>query len=113
MRARNLASAIARAACAAILGVPSAASAQAPAAALQVASPDGRNVAVVEVRDGGLFYRVDRAGRHVMLASRLGFAFRGAPALRDSLAIAGSERSSYDTTWTQPWGDAFFIRKYL
>ena len=38
-----------------------------------VASPDGRNRVTVEIRDGGLTYRVDRDGRAVLLPSRLGF----------------------------------------
>ncbi len=78
--------------------------------AVSVASPDGRNVVTVQVRDGGLFYAVDRAGRHVIMPSRLGFEFRGAPPLRDSLAIAGSERASADTSWTQPWGEVARVR---
>lgn len=78
--------------------------------ALRVASPDGRNMATVEIRDGGLFYTVDRSGKHIMLPSRLGFEFRGAPTLRDSLSITGSSRTSYDTTWTQPWGEVARVR---
>jgi alpha-glucosidase len=77
-------------------------SAQAP---LQVASPDGRNVVTVEVRDGALHYSVKRDGRDILLPSRLGFEFRGAPSLRDSLRITGSAQSARDTTWTQPWGE--------
>ncbi|HEY2025439.1 MAG TPA: glycoside hydrolase family 97 catalytic domain-containing protein, partial [Gemmatimonadaceae bacterium] len=75
-----------------------------------VRSPDGRNVAMIETRDGGLFYRVSRAGKQIILPSRLGFEFRGIPALRDSLAIVGSSRASYDTTWTQPWGEVARVR---
>jgi alpha-glucosidase len=89
-----------------LLALP-AARAQAP---LTVASPDGRNVVTISVRDGGLFYAVDRGARHIMLPSRLGFEFRGARALRDSLSIAGSSRSSYDTTWVQPWGEVARVR---
>ena len=54
---------------------------------LRVASPDGRNEVTVSVRDGALYYSVSRRGRLVILPSRLGFDFRGAPALRDSLRI--------------------------
>jgi alpha-glucosidase len=81
--------------------------AQAP---LAVSSPDGRNAVTIETRDGGLFYHVDRGGKHVILPSRLGFTFRGAPALRDSLVITRSSRSAYDTTWTQPWGEVARVR---
>ena len=79
---------------------------------LRVASPDGRNVVVVEIHDGGLFYSVLRDGRRIFQPSRLGFVFRGQPALRDSLRIAGSARSSYDTTWTQPWGEIAHVRDH-
>jgi alpha-glucosidase len=81
--------------------------AQAP---LRVTSPDGRNEVTVQVREGGLFYSVDRGGKHIILPSRLGFAFRGAPALRDSLRIESSSRSATDTTWTQPWGEVARVR---
>lgn len=77
---------------------------------LRVQSPDGRNTVTVEVRDGGLFYRVDRDGKAVIQPSRLGFEFRDAPALRDSLRITGSTRASRDETWTQPWGELMTVR---
>jgi alpha-glucosidase len=79
--------------------------------ALRVASPDGRNVLAVEVRDGVLRYSVSRRGVPVILPSRLGFEFRGARALRDSLRLVGSARRSYDTTWTQPWGEVRRVRE--
>ena len=86
-----------------------AADAQTP---LRVTSPDGRNAVMVEIRDGGLYYSVDRDGRHILLPSRLGFLFRGAPPLRDSLRIVGNARSSYDSTWTQPWGEVARVRDH-
>jgi alpha-glucosidase len=49
---------------------------------LRVASPDGKNVVTVSVRDGNLWYSVDREGQAVLLPSRLGFEFRGAPPAR-------------------------------
>ncbi|HEX4932459.1 MAG TPA: glycoside hydrolase family 97 N-terminal domain-containing protein, partial [Gemmatimonadaceae bacterium] len=86
-----------------------AADAQAP---LRVSSPDGRNVVSVLVRDGGVFYSVSRKGRPIVLPSRLGFTFRGAPSLRDGLRIAGSATSSHDETWTQPWGEVARVRDH-
>ncbi len=79
---------------------------------LRVASPDGRNQVTVQVRDGGLYYAVDRDGRHILLPSRLGFAFKGAPPLRDSLRIVSSARNSFDTTWIQPWGEVARVRDH-
>ncbi|NJD10663.1 MAG: glycoside hydrolase family 97 protein [Gemmatimonadetes bacterium] len=77
---------------------------------LQLASPDGRNRVTVQVRDGGLFYAVQRDGRVLLLPSRLGFEFRGAPPLRDSLAITGATAAAFDSTFTQPWGEVARVR---
>lgn len=79
---------------------------------LQVASPDGRNVVRVGVRDGGLYYSLDRDGKHVLLPSRLGFAFRGGDSLRSNLRITGSARATHDETWTQPWGEVARVRDH-
>jgi alpha-glucosidase len=89
-----------------VVGLP----AQAP---LRVASPDGRNVLTVAVQDGGLFYSLERAGRAILLPSRLGFEFRGAPPLRDSLRITGTRATERDTTWTQPWGEVARVREHF
>src|SRR3989475_5134261 len=78
----------------------------------RVASPDGRNAVTVEIHDGKLYYSVRRDGHPLLLPSMLGFEFRGSPLLRDSLRIADSSRSSYDTTWTQPWGEVSRIRDH-
>src|SRR2546421_5723770 len=81
-------------------------------AQVRVASPDGRNGVTVEIHDGKLYYSVQRDGRPLLLPSMLGFEFRGSPPLRDSLRIADSSRSGYDTTWTQPWGEVSRIRDH-
>ena len=86
---------------------PAAAAAQSP---MQLASPDGKNVVSVGLRDGALAYSVERSGRPIMFPSKLGFAFRGAPMLRDGLRISDTVRTSYDTTWTQPWGEVARVR---
>ena len=84
--------------------------AQGPAQSVQVASPDGRNTITLAIRDGGLFYAVERSGKKIITPSRLGFAFRGAAAFRDSLAITGSSRSRLDETFTLPWGEVARVR---
>src|SRR2546426_6681955 len=78
----------------------------------RVTSPDGRNAVTVEVRDGALTYSVDRDGRAVLLPSRLGFAFQGAPPLRDGLRMVDTSRSTADETWTQPWGEVARVRDH-
>ena len=87
----------------------------APAHAQQpyrVASPDGRNEVTVDTREGRLVYRLDRDHRALFLPSVLGFEFRGVPRLRDSLRITGATRNSYDSTWTQPWGEVARVRDH-
>ena len=79
---------------------------------LRVASPDGRNQVSVAIRDGGLYYSIDRDGRALFLPSRLGLAFRGMPPLTDSLRIVDSARSTYDETWTQAWGEVAHVRDH-
>src|SRR5438309_8331704 len=78
----------------------------------QVTSPDGRNRVTVEIRDGALTYSLDRDGRAVLLPSRLGFAFQGAPPLRDSLRMVDTSRNTVDETWTQPWGEVARVRDH-
>jgi alpha-glucosidase len=84
-----------------------------PAAAqVRGASPDGRTQVTVETRDGRLYYSVVRDGRSLFTPSLLGFEFRGAPPLRDSLRIADSARATFDSTWTQPWGEVARVRDH-
>jgi len=85
------------------------AAAQAP---LHVSSPDGRNVVTVAIRAGRLTYALDRDGRALLLPSVLGFAFRGAPPLRDSLQVTDTARQTVDDTWTQPWGEVARVRDH-
>jgi alpha-glucosidase len=77
---------------------------------LRVASPDGRNTIVVETRDGRLYYSLQRDGRPILLPSLMGFEFRGAKPLRDSLRVTGSTTAKADETWTQPWGEVARVR---
>jgi alpha-glucosidase len=79
---------------------------------VRVTSPDGRNQVVVATHEGKLYYAVLRDGRPLLTPSLLGFQFRGQPPLQDSLRIADSSRSAFDTTWTQPWGEVSRIRDH-
>jgi alpha-glucosidase len=79
---------------------------------VRVTSPDGRNVVTIGITESGLFYSLERDGRKVILPSRLGFEFRDAPSLRDSLELTGTERNSVDETWEQPWGEVATVRDH-
>jgi alpha-glucosidase len=67
-------------------------------------------VVTVTVRQGTLSYSLDRQGKPLLLPSRLGFDFRGAPPLGDSVRIVDSARTKEDETWTQPWGEVARVR---
>jgi len=79
---------------------------------LRVTSPDRRTTVTFEAREGQVGYSVRRDGHWLITPSQLGFEFRNAPALRDSLRVVGSSRSSYDSTWTQPWGEVARVRDH-
>ena len=79
---------------------------------VRVASPDGRNVVTVAVLEGRLTYSLARDNHPLILPSRLGIAFQGAPPLRDSLRIEDSSRATHDETWTQPWGEVARVREH-
>jgi alpha-glucosidase len=80
--------------------------------ALRLESPDRRNTVLVSVREGNLYYMVQRDGRTIILPSRLGFEFRGARVLRDSLRLVSNTRNTVDNTWTQPWGEVARVRDH-
>src|SRR3989454_542201 len=79
---------------------------------VRVTSPDGRNQVTIEIHDGALAYSVDRDGRAVLLPSRLGFAFQGAPPRAEGLRMVDTSRSTVDDTWTQPWGEVARVRDH-
>ena len=86
------------------------AAAQTPAS---VTSPDGRNRVTVEIRNGGLYYSLQRDNRPVIKPSQLGFLFKGAPPLKDGLQlVSAAPGPSVDETWTQPWGEVARVRDH-
>ncbi len=95
------------------LALALAATLAAPAASqVSVASPDGRNQVTLSVRDGHLYYTLARDGRALIDPSILGFAFKDAPPLRDSLRITDTSRDTHDETWTQAWGEVARVRDH-
>jgi len=82
-----------------------------PLMAAEVASPDGRIVAELDVdNDGVPFYRVTLDGEEVIAESDLGFTFADAEPMRRNFAIEAESTASHDDTWEQPWGERRFVR---
>ncbi len=78
-----------------------------------VSSPDGQ-IQVIFTRDenGTPYYQIRYAGREVIKPSKLGFVFKDAEPLNQNLTIVDSVSSSFDETWTQPWGEVKDIRNH-
>jgi alpha-glucosidase len=82
------------------------------AAALSVASPDGRLVIALSLEakprpylaGERLYYRVTREGTPVLADSPLGLDLLGAPALERDLEVVGTEKRSNDSTWENAFG---------
>jgi alpha-glucosidase len=77
-----------------------------------VASPDQAIRVNVSLKNGVPFYTVSRNNQPVVNESRLGFTFKDLPALAGDFKIASSQTSSFDETWTQPWGEVKDIRNH-
>ena len=103
--------------------------ASSPAEVLSLSSPDGNQILEFFVTElGEPWYRLDYKGGKAVLPSRLGLELRGeqpqltfgaeithtAPgepvSLYDGFRIAGTERNSFDETWTPVWGEESSIR---
>ncbi|MFQ5710024.1 MAG: glycoside hydrolase family 97 protein [bacterium] len=81
-------------------------------ASRNVSSPNGEITVTFMLSGGVPYYKVSRSGRDVLKASKLGFTFKDAPSLDQNLTMVGSQQSSFDETWVQPWGEAKEIRNH-
>jgi len=62
--------------------------------------------------EGRLAYRVDRAGKPLINASRLGLLLTNAHQLDGGFKLAGQEITDHDETWEQPWGESRRVRSH-
>lgn len=77
----------------------------------RVTSPDGHISVAIDVDgEGKPFYRVEKDGVPLLDESRLGFLLTDQDKLERRLRIIGSETSSNDETWEQPWGERRYVR---
>jgi len=71
---------------------------------VDVSSPDGKIVLTVNDEQSAS-YQVSFNGTNVILPSKLGMAFKNAPAFDQSFSISSHQISSVDQTWQLPWGE--------
>jgi alpha-glucosidase len=75
----------------------------------KVSSPNGRTQLTVFTNNGHLYYRVDSDNETVLNDSKLGLQFKNHSALGQAVKITGTERTSFNETWEQPWGEKRLI----
>src|SRR6056297_2678147 len=78
----------------------------------RVVSPNGTNTIDFFLDEGLAFYSVQHRGESVIEASRLGFELQDLPALNGGFEINSVEKSAFDETWTQVWGEKEEIRNH-
>ena len=83
-----------------------------PVDRLQISSPDGSIHVFFGLIDGVPYYAVRRDDMDVILPSKLGFTFLIDAPLDSNFSITSSQQTSFDETWTQPWGEVKDLRNH-
>ena len=83
-----------------------------PDDAIVLRSPDGQLELQFAVVDGVPEYALNRAGKAVVLPSRLGFTLLDRENLDGGFTLTGSSFDSLDETWEPVWGEEASIRNH-
>ena len=78
---------------------------------LVLKSPDGKIQLTVTENDNTISYAVNKENETMILPSKLGFILEHGDSL-NHFVIKGTERSSLDETWEQPWGESRYVRNH-
>jgi alpha-glucosidase len=79
---------------------------------LEISSPTGLVKVQFLLKDGLAFYKVNYQNKLLIKDSRLGFALKDLPAIDKDFKIVSAIHSSFDETWSQPWGEVKNIRNH-
>ncbi|CAM4290505.1 glycoside hydrolase family 97 protein [Pseudoalteromonas byunsanensis] len=82
------------------------------AASYSVGSPDGAIKFTISDSQLQPHYQVTFNNKPLLNASKLGFEFKHAAAMKENLEISSSATSAYQQTWQQPWGEARLINDH-
>jgi alpha-glucosidase len=78
-----------------------------------VTSPDRAISVAVQLQDGGkLAYAIERRGKPLIAASRLGFVLANAPQMDNGFTLDKQSVTEHDDTWEQPWGERRCVRNH-
>ena len=83
-----------------------------PADAIVLRSPDGQLELKFAVVNGVPEYTLDRAGKAVVLPSRLGYTLLDRDNLDGGFTLTDSAFNSFDETWEPVWGEEASIRNH-
>ena len=75
-----------------------------------ISSPENANTIMFELVDGVPTYSVMHGTTQVLNSSKMGFEFKNQPAMRSGFEIVNVEKTSFDETWEQVWGEKRYIR---
>ncbi|MCB9059814.1 MAG: glycoside hydrolase family 97 protein [Calditrichae bacterium] len=78
----------------------------------QVTSPDGQIKVTFLLKKGIPYYNAEYKGQRVISDSRLGFVLKDNPAFTSGFSLVKKSESTFDETWTQPWGEVKDIRNH-
>ncbi len=82
------------------------------AAPVTLQSPDGQLELRFELRDGVPYYALDRAGKPVVLPSKMGFTLEWRDDLAHAFVLKDTQYSTFDETWEPVWGEEAKIRNH-
>ena len=83
-----------------------------PADALVLQSPDGMLSLQFAVVDGRPQYALNRAGKPVVLPSRMGFTLEWRDDMAHAFVLKDKKYSTFDETWEPVWGEESMIRNH-
>ena len=83
-----------------------------PADAVTLQSPDGLLLLKFAVVNGVPHYALERAGKPVVLPSKMGFTLEWRDDLAHAFVLKDKAYSSFDETWDPVWGEEAHIRNH-
>ena len=79
---------------------------------VKLSSPDGQLQLGFELRDGVPYYALNRAGKPVVLPSKMGFTLEWRDDLAHAFVLKDTKYSTFDETWEPVWGEEAQIRNH-
>ena len=79
---------------------------------VKLQSPDGQLELRFELKDGLPYYALDRAGKPVVLPSKMGFTLEWRDDLAHAFVLKDTKHGTFDETWEPVWGEEAQIRNH-